>query len=194
MDTPLGGISVTVGASVPGQPAGTQVNVNSVGPRFFETYGIAMLEGREFTPQDDAGRPRVGIITQSVAAVLSPGRSPLGLRIKVWGELVEVVGVVKDTRYQSLREAAQPMVYRPYLQTADAWGQLSFAVRTAGDPGQIAAFLRRELRDAARDVPVYSLKTLDAQVDATLVQERLLSMLSAGFGGLALLLAAIGLY
>jgi predicted permease len=194
MDTPLGGVSVTMNASVPGQPAVTQVNVNSIGPRFFETYGIPLLAGREFTRQDDATRPPLAIITQSAATALSSDRNPLGLRIEVGNALMEVVGVVKDARYQGLRDPAQPMVYRPYFQTTETWGGLCFAVRTSGDTAPIAAFLRRELREAARDVPVSSLKTLDAQVDANLVRERLLSMLSASFGTLALLLAAIGLY
>jgi ABC-type antimicrobial peptide transport system permease subunit len=107
---------------------------------------------------------------------------------------MEIVGVSKDTRYQSLREAAQPMVYRPYLQMHGTWEELFFGIRTASDPEVIASFVQRELHNAAPDVPVFSLTTLEKQVDATLVQERMVSTLSAWFGGFGLLLASIGLY
>jgi ABC-type antimicrobial peptide transport system permease subunit len=106
---------------------------------------------------------------------------------------MEIVGVVKDTRYQSLREPAQPMVYRPYLQMSNTWPE-SFGIRTTVDPEMIASFVRRELHEAAPDIPVFSLSTLESQVDASLVQERMVSTLSAWFGGFALLLASIGLY
>jgi len=107
---------------------------------------------------------------------------------------MEIVGVAKDTRYESLRVPAQPMVYRPYLQMPDFWEELFFGIRTVGDPESILPALRRELHETAPNVPVFSLSTLDEQVDATLVQERMVSTLSACFGIFALSLAAIGLY
>jgi ABC-type antimicrobial peptide transport system permease subunit len=107
---------------------------------------------------------------------------------------MEVVGVAKDTRCRSLREPAQPIVCRPYLQMRDTWEELFFGIKTTGDPEMIASLVRRELHDAVPDVPVFSLSTLEKQVDAGLVQERMVSTLSAWLGGFALLLAAIGLY
>src|SRR5207253_2415692 len=107
---------------------------------------------------------------------------------------MEIVGVVKDTRYQSLREPAQPMIYRPYLQMPGSWEELSFGIRYSGDPNRLASLLQRELRNTAPNVPVFSSSTLEERVDATLVRERMVSALSACFGGFALLLAAIGLY
>jgi predicted permease len=197
MDTPLGGVSYTAGASLPGSPApqsdAFQASVNSVGPRFFETMGIPLLRGRDLEIRDDDRAPQVAVISESVALNLFPGRTALGGRINIGQASMEIVGVVKDTRYQSLREPAQPMVYRPYLQMRDVWPGV-FGIRTAGDPEMIAGFVRRELHDAAPDVPVFSLSTLESQVDATLVQERMVSTLSAWFGGFALLLASIGLY
>jgi predicted permease len=198
MDTPLGGVSYTSGAFLPGS-SGTpsdalQVNVNSVGPRFFETMGIPLLRGREFGPRDDDHAAQVAVISESVALDLFPGRSALGEHINIAQSSMEIVGVARDTRYQSLREAPQPMVYRPYLQMHGTWEELFFGIRTASDPEVIASFVRRELHNAAPDVPVFSLTTLENQVDATLVQERMVSTLSAWFGGFGLLLASIGLY
>jgi predicted permease len=194
MDTPLGGVSYTTGASVVGQAEGMQVNVNSVGPRFFETMGIPLLMGRDVGARDDDRTPAVAVISESVARGLFGGRSAVGERIAIGSSSMEIVGVVKDTRYQSLREPAQAMVYRPYLQMRDTWEELFFGVRTAGDPEKMVSLLRRELRDAAPNVPVFSLSTLEERVDASLVRERMASALSAWFGGFALLLAAVGLY
>jgi predicted permease len=198
MDTPLGGVSYTTGASLLGSAVlpsdAVQVNVNCVGPRFFETMGIPLLVGRDLGPRDDDRGPEVAVISQSVALDLFPGRSPVGQHIKVGQSSPEIVGVAKDTRYQSLREPAQPMVYRPYLQMPNTWEELFFGIRTAGDPETIVSLVRRELHDTASNVPVFSLSTLEEQVDASLVQERMVSTFSAWFGGFALLLAAIGLY
>jgi predicted permease len=198
MDTPLGGVSYTTGASLPGSSGSPtdsmQVSVNSIGPRFFETMGTPLLMGRDVSLRDDDHAPAVAVIGESVARGLFRGESPLGRRIEIGQSSMEIVGVVKDTRYQSLREPAQPMVYRPYLQMRDTWEELFFGIRTTGDPDRIVSLVRRELRDAAPNVPVFSLSTLEERVDATLTQERMVSALSAWFGGFALLLAAIGLY
>jgi len=198
MDTPLGGVSYTSGASLPGSsgsPADSmQVNVNSIGPRFFETMRTPLLTGRDVSLRDDGRAPQVAVIGESVARGLFPGRSPLGQRIAIGEESMEIVGVVKDTRYQSLREPAQPMVYRPYLQMRGTWEELFFGIRTTGDPEKIVSLVGRELRATAPNVPVFSLSTLEERVDATLTQERMVSALSTWFGAFALLLPAIGLY
>jgi ABC-type antimicrobial peptide transport system permease subunit len=134
------------------------------------------------------------VISASVAKALFPSRSPLGEQITIGGSSMEIVGVAKDTRYQSLRLPAQPMLYRPYLQMPDFWEELFFGIRTVGDPESIVPAIRRELHETAPNVPVFSLSTLEGQVDATLVQERMVSTLSAWLGVFALLLAAVGLY
>ncbi len=198
MDTPLGGVSYTAAASLPGSSGAPgdsmQVSVNSIGPRFFETLGTPLVMGRELDLRDDRLAPLVAVIGESVARGLFPGMNPLGRRIAIGGDTMEVVGVVKDTRYQNLREPAQPMVYRPYLQFPGTWEELFFGIRTAGDPLKTVGLVRHELREAAPNVPVFSLSTLDERVDATLTQERMVAVLTAWFGGFALLLAAIGLY
>jgi predicted permease len=193
MDTPLGGVSYTAGASS-GQSEAVEASVNSVGPRFFETMGIPVRMGRDIRPEDNDRAPQVAVIGESVALGLFRGQSPLGNQITIGPSSMEVVGVAKDIRYQSLRAPAQPMVYRPYLQMQDTWEELFFGIRTWADPERIVPAVQRELHDAAPNVPVFSLSTLEKQVDATLVQERIVSILSAWFGAFALLLAAIGLY
>ena len=175
-DAPLGGVNVTTG----------YFSINSVGPRFFETMGIPLLAGRTFSEQDALERRPITVISETVARRFFPDRSPLGQRLDVFGKDSEVIGVVKDARYRSLRLPADPMVYQPAFDSG------SYAIRTTADPAMLAGAVRRELRELARDVPVWSLGTHD--VDATLVKERMVSRLCAWFGGFALLIASIGLY
>jgi predicted permease len=177
-DAPLGGANVTT----------NDFSINQVGPRFFETLGIPLVAGRPFSEQDAVERRPVAIISESVARRFFPEGNPLGQHIDVFGTDSEVIGVVKDARYRSLREPADPMVYQPAL------GSGSYAIRTAGDPAKLAGVVRRELREAARDVPVWRLDTLGDRIDATLVRERMVSTLCSWFGGFALLIACIGLY
>jgi predicted permease len=177
-DVPLGGANVTT----------DEFSINSVGPRFFETVGIPLLAGRTLNERDALERRPVAVISESVARRLFPDRNPIGQHLDVLGTNREVIGVVRDARYRSLRLPAEPMVYQP------AFGSWSYGIRTTGEPARLAAAVRRELREAARDVPVWSLDTFDDRVDATLVNERMVSSLCSWFGGFALLIASIGLY
>jgi predicted permease len=177
-DVPLGGANVTT----------DDFSINSVGPRFFETMGIPLVSGRALNEQDALERRPVAVISEGVVRRLFPDRNPLGQHLDVFGTDREVVGVVKDARYRGLRLPAEPMVYQP------AFGSGSYAIRTKGDPAMLAGLVRRELREVARDAPVWSIDTLDARVDATLVRERMVSSLCSWFGGFALLIASIGLY
>jgi predicted permease len=178
MDAPLGGSSITTKG----------FSINQVGPGFFEAMGIPLLAGRTLTEQDAVETRPVVVISARVARQFFPDSSPLGRHLDVFGTDRVVVGVVGDARYRSLRQPAEPMVYEP------EFGPGSYALRTAGDPRALAGFVRRDLRDVASDVPVWSLDTLDALVDGTLVQERMVSSLCGLFGVFALLIASIGLY
>jgi predicted permease len=178
MDAPLGGSSITTKG----------FSINQVGPGFFEAMGIPLLAGRAMTEQDAVEARPVAVISAKVARQFFPDRSPLGGHLNVFGTDRVVVGVVGDARYRSLRQPAEAMVYEP------EFGPGSYAIRTAGDPRALAGFVRRELREIAKDVPVWSLDTLDALVDGTLVQERMVSSLCGLFGAFALLIASIGLY
>jgi predicted permease len=178
MDAPLGGSSITTNG----------FSINQVGPGFFETMGIPLLAGRSLNEQDAVEQRPVAVISARVARQFFSDRNPLGQHLDVFGNDRVVVGVVGDARYRSLRQPAEPMVYEPVYAPG------SYALRTTGDPRALGGFVRRELRDVARDVPVWSLDTLDALVDGTLVQERMVSGLCGLFGVFALLIASIGLY
>jgi predicted permease len=178
MDAPLGGSSITTKG----------FSINQVGPGFFETMGIPLLAGRALNEQDAVEQRPVAVISARVVRQFFSDRNPLGQHLDVFGADRVVVGVVGDARYRSLRQPAEPMVYEPVFAPG------SYALRTTGDPRALAGFVRRELRDVARDVPVWSLDTLDALVDGTLVQERMVSGLCGLFGVFALLIASIGLY
>jgi len=178
MDAPLGGSSITT----------NNFSINQIGPGFFETMGIPLLAGRALNEQDAVEQRPVAVISARVARQLFPDLNPLGQHLDVFGNDRVVIGVVGDARYRSLRQPAEPMVYEPHF------GPGSYAIRTTGEPRALAGYVRRELRDIARDVPVWSLDTLDALVDGTLVQERIVSGLCGLFGVFALLIASIGLY
>jgi predicted permease len=196
MDTPLGGLSwsETIATSArPRRPDDPAVYFNFVGSRFFETMGIPLVSGRDFTGQDDS-RAATAIISESVARRYFSNRTPPGEHLLIGDAPVEIVGVVKDVRYRSIRDDTQETVYRPYLQQPGSWEQLTFALRTDMDPKILTDVVRREVRALAPTVPLYSVSTLSAQFDGSIATERLLASLSGFFGGMALLLMAIGVY
>ena len=195
MDLPLGGVSYTAGVSVPpAKPGDDLANFNFVGPRFCETLGIPMLSGRDFTLEDDARARPVAIVSASLEARYFPGRSAVGEHLDTGKAIVEIVGVATDVPYTNLRAAKELMVYRPYLQDAGGAAGLTFAVRTDLAPAAAADLVRRALRDIAPAVPLSSVSTLDARVDASIPTERLLANISSFFGVMAVLLVGIGVY
>jgi predicted permease len=165
---------------------------------FFAAFGIAAVDGRVFTPADVANSPKVASLNESAARREFPGGSPLGRVVTFPGQRspgpYEIVGVVRDARYESLRKAAEPMVYVPIQQAIDPLSGVTVAVRTAGDFGGIRALLRRRVESALPGGFAGPVSTLRQQIEDSLLQERLLSILASLFGALALILAAIGLY
>jgi predicted permease len=170
---------------------------NSVGPGYFATMQVPVVLGREFTPQDRQGAPLVVIVNERMAQRFWPGQNPIGKRI-VWGRSdkpkwnIEVVGVVRDTKYQTLRMESPVIVYTPVAQGRPA--ELTLHIRTAGDPRSTIAGVQAEIKGLDRNLPVYNVKTMAAQMNESLATERMMGALSGFFGGLALLLAAVGLY
>jgi putative ABC transport system permease protein len=165
-------------------------------PNSFATLGMPLLAGRDFTSQDNRQSQGVAIINESMARQFFGGENPLGRRIRHSydsGLNMEVVGVVKDTKYRSLREQVGPMFYAPFYQLGGQ-GQMTLVVRTAGDPTTAAAAVQREARALDNAMPVFTAETVATQVEASIGQERLLATLSSVFGLLALSLACIGLY
>ena len=198
MDTPpLGDLSMGAGIDVPGRPAdperGPQVYHNFVGPRFFETMGTLVLAGRDFDLGDDERAARHIVISEGVARRYFDGESPLGRQLLVGGTPASIVGIVKDVRYASLRAPAPLMVYRAYRQEANA-PVGSFLIRTSATAAVLTPFLTAELRAAAPTLPPPTVVSLEDQVAAVLVEERLLAALSGAIGVLAAILAAIGIF
>ena len=174
--------------------------INLVSGRWFSTYGTPMLAGRDFTAADGPSAPPVAIVNETFARKFARGKNPLGLRIRQPGgptrPAVErvVVGFVKDAVYRSLREPVPPTMYLPYAQTPEPPSSLSVSVRAAGgSPALLARPLAAALTGVNGDIAI-TFRPLADQVHASLVQERIVAGLSGFFGGLALLLAGLGLY
>ena len=165
---------------------------------YFAAMGIPFLRGREFTAQDDQHAPRVAIVNETFVRNFFPHEEVLGKHIsftggKVEGE-IEIVGVVADTKYGSQREDIQPLFYTPWQQERDAITEMYFALRTEGEPTALVSSVRRIVRELDSNLPVTEIATQAARSQATLGQERLYALLLSFFGGVALLLAAIGLF
>jgi predicted permease len=172
-------------------------SVDGVGPRYFETMGIPLVSGREFTERDVVGAPKVAIINQTMAKYFFGSSSPIGRRFGFGRGKptdIEIVGVVKDVRSVELRDQPPRYVYIPYAQD-DSVTQLTYYVRAARDDGgTIAAGIRQSVRRLDPNLPIFNMKTMAVQIDESLFVERMVAVLSVAFGALATLLAAIGLY
>jgi predicted permease len=162
-------------------------------PGFFATMRIPLLAGRDFGRQNTLSSPRATIVNQTLARQYFAGRSPVGQRIQFPSDDTpsQVVGVVGDSRVQGLRQDPPPIAYTPLAQTRDlAFGAPALILQLAGKPPDLA----RELHTIHPAIRVESGIFIHEQIRDQLVQERILALLSSFFGGLALLLACIGLY
>jgi predicted permease len=172
----------------------TQVYAN-----YFATLGIPFLAGRDFGPQDSWGAPHVAVINETMARRFFPGKNPVGRRFGLFsrenpGPIFEIIGVVKDVKYQSLREPDRLMFYWSFAQAASGRGQMTLVARTAGSTAPIAAAIQREAQALDPKMPRFTVETLAAQLEVSITQERLIATLSSVFGLLALALVCIGLY
>jgi len=170
-------------------------NRQIVRENYFKTLEIPILSGRGFTEQDDARAPRIGIVNQTFGRRFFPDEPVVGKRIRDGvnrGEL-EIVGVVADSKYGSQREEIEPLLYTPWLQEGGAVGKMYFALRTVGEPTALTAAVRQAVRELDSNLPVTEVTSQAARAQQTLGQERLYARLLTFIGGLALLLAAVGL-
>src|SRR5829696_6661270 len=171
-------------------------SVNGVGPGFFATMGQPLVTGREFARKDVSGAPRVAIINETMAKYYFGSGNPLGRHIG-WGRDktldIEIVGVARDSKSATLRQEAKRFVYVPYMQEAEI-GQMTFYVRARGDATGVGASVRQVAQRVDPNLPIFDMKTMTAVMDESLFIERMVAALSVAFGGLATLLAAIGLY
>jgi predicted permease len=174
----------------------TDVHHNVVGADYFSTMGIPVLAGRVFGPQDTATSSRVGVIGETMARTLFPSGSPIGQRYghadaKNAGD-IEVIGVVKDVKYNSLDETAQPGDYLPYAQETRYLSD--FEVRYTGDAAPVIAGIRQAIRDVDRNLPISDVTSMEQHVARSVTNQRMVAQLSTFFGLLALFLSCIGIY
>jgi predicted permease len=165
---------------------------NEVSPDYFATLGIPLISGREFTRADDENAARVAIVNQTMIARYWRGQNPIGQRLQVKGNWVQVVGVVKDSKYYSMDEAPRPFFYVPLQQYFSI--EPDIHIRTTQPLQTVQTALIREVRALDPNLAVYEMITLQEQVDRSTSHELVAVALVALFGGLALLLASIGLY
>jgi predicted permease len=173
----------------------TEIHRVVVAPNYFATMGIPLVTGRGFTAQDDQRSPKVAIVNEAAARKFFPGENPIGRRFggspETSGEM-EIVGVLRDVRYNSLREPAPPTLYVPYLQYGP--DDLVFTVRTASDPATILSAVREAMTAVNPAIPIVAIETQVSQIARRYAQERVLAQAYALFAGIALFVAAIGLF
>jgi predicted permease len=193
-DVYLGGSAAT--ADGPHRLA-SEIRVHHVRENFFETMEIPLLLGRSPTPQDDERAPKVVVVNQGFARLVSAGDQAIGQRFGFSADKpteLEIVGVVKDTKYGYLREEAPPTVYVPWLQELRGVGGVTFEIRTAGDPVTFAPAVRQAVREVDPNLPMSGVMTQVQLTNESLRTERVFARLLSLFGLLALALAAIGIY
>jgi predicted permease len=165
---------------------------NRVGPGYFETMGVDIVDGRGFTRRDTAGAPLVAVINETMARRYFGGRSAVGRTIRYGQGPVTIVGVARDGKYQSLTEAPKNYMYLPVLQSY--WPALVLHVRTAGEPLAVLPAVTREVQRLNPAIPLFDVRTIEEHRRIAAFIPRMASVLLALFGGLALLLAVVGLY
>ena len=200
-DGPFGGGSSGGNITVEGYPAKPEEYTGSsqieVSAGFFQAMGIPLRAGREFTERDGMGAPKVVVVNETFARKYFAGRNPIGGHLMIGGSNHpvfdhEIVGVAADVHI-SVRDKPEETIFTPYAQ----WnrpGRLVYYVRTAGDAGGLASTIRQLMRAEDPNVPMGDQKTMEINIQDDIYTDRLIAMLSAAFGFLATLLAAIGLY
>jgi predicted permease len=190
--------NAVLGKDFEGAPIEEQPVLSEVGPDYFATLGIPMIAGRAFTAQD-VGPANYAVINESFAREYFPGRNPIGQRFGLVDDMepaspdTEVIGVIPDRKYRDLRETPPPQAYFPYLEGTH-FRFMNVYLRTQAHPRLIEDELRARMRQFDPHVPVVGLETMNEQIGFSLRTERLVASLSAVFGGLATLIAVIGLY
>jgi predicted permease len=170
-------------------------STNYVAPGFFETMGIPLLAGRGPQSGDTTSRPKVATINETFARKYFPGTSPVGRRFRWKGkkDWIEVVGIVGDIKFYSVRAEPPPITYLPFLQSP--WMiDMTFEVRTATSTAPVAKEIYSAVRALDPELPVVEMRTQEQQIDSSLNTERLFAKLAGLFGALGLTLACVGLY
>jgi predicted permease len=171
------------------------VGVNVVGSKYLKTLGVPLVRGRDFAAADTEESPRVVVVNEAFAARHFEGQDPLGKRLSfegARGPWHEVVGVARDSKYYTLGEARTPFVYLPLAQNHETG--MALVVRAGVEPAALAASVRREVQSLEKNLPVADARPMTEVLGVALYAARTGAAMLTGFGLLALLLAAVGLY
>jgi predicted permease len=196
----LAGASWGTDLHVEGFPKGENVDNNSrlnhIGPGFFSKMGIPLIAGREFTDADTLASPKVAVVNEAWVEHFAKGRNPLGLRFSATGPDnldITVVGVVKNSKYNSVRSEPVRLFFQPYRQMEQT-GRLAFYVHSALPEEQTAAQIRRIISEMDPDLPVEMLETFASRINSNIRGDRITLQLASAFALLATLLSMLGLY
>jgi putative ABC transport system permease protein len=176
------------------QDATPEADQRPVEPGYFETLAIPLLRGRYFDQRDNTTSAPVAIIDETMAKTYWPNEDAVGKHIKAGGRSRTIVGVVRHVRYRTLESPSRVEVYWPYDQTGFPLGSLSLAIHTSGDARMLAGVVQRAVLALDPDQPVYRIRTMHELVSESMARRRLSMVLLAIFAGVALLLAAVGIY
>jgi putative ABC transport system permease protein len=173
-------------------------NAAIVTPGYFACLGISMVAGRDFSDTDAASRPKVAIINERMAHYYFGEQNPIGKKFTTEDDPrapfdIEIVGVVKDAKYVKLAEEPRRHFYTPMAQESQLF-DMTLHVRTSDDPARLKEIVRAQVHDLDSNLPIYGTSTLEIQVDRSLMQQRLVAWMASLFGGVAMLMAALGLY
>lgn len=169
---------------------------NEIAPAYFQTLGVPLLAGREFTAADVSGGPKVAVVNQAFAKKFNLGKDAVGKHMAIGGDSLldmEIIGLATNAKYSQVKDEVPPLFFIPYRQDTTV-GSLSFYVRTAIAPEGILRGIPAAVARLDPNLPVENLKTLPQQARENFFLDRVLSMLSAAFAILATLLAAVGVY
>jgi predicted permease len=179
---------------VPGPSENMKIFRNVISPGYLSLLHIPLLDGRDFTEQDDENTNPVMIVNQTFVKRFFAGRNPVGRRIQGWGEWFTIVGVAQDSKYHYPGEASLPYFYVPFRQVYRADMQLAYYVRTVGDPNNALALVRQKVSEIDPNVTVFDAVPLTEYIGASLYPQKIAASMLTVLGALAVILAAVGLY
>ena len=165
-----------------------------VSPEYFDIMDVPILHGRNFAPYDTEGGPAVVIVSAAMARQFWGAEDVVGRRFLTGGDPVEIVGVARDTKVRTLAENVRAQFYLPFSQSPPAFLFVSLVASTNGDPAAMPEVFRREVKALDPDVPLFEAKTMQEHLGIMLYAPRMAAVLLSAFGGLAMALAALGLY
>jgi len=193
-----GGWNDHINTAKPLESGDRNVSHNVVGPAYFATMGIPLLTGRTFGAQDTDASTKVAVVNETLAKRYFPGQSPIGQRFHIGGpdsgpeNEREIIGVVKDAKYENLREADRAAAYYPYSQKIQYLGD--FEIRFSSDLAATISAVRAAVTRVDPNLPITDARTLTQEIQRSIVDQRLIAQISGFFAVLALFLACIGIY